>query len=407
MRINSRFFYSLIVASLLLCWQVLATAQAAADTSLPSPTKSVGNPMLIPAPPSVDAKGYVLMDANSGKIIAEKEASTRMPPASLTKLMTLYVTAEALSNDRISLTDRVPISEKAWRMGGSKMFVKEGDKVPAEDLIRGISTASGNDATVAMAEYIAGSEDAFVDIMNQQAQALGMTGTHFTDSTGMPHKDHYTTPHDIAILARAFITHYPQFYPKWFNEKWFTWSDIKQPNRNRLLWRDKSVDGIKTGHTDEAGFCLASSAKRDDMRLISIVMGAKDDNERFSDSASLLNYGYRFYKTYKLYSAGDSLSQPRVWSGTNKKVDLGLTHDLYITIPKGEYDKLDAALSINSPLHAPVVQGQSYGDLIVKLGDDEVVREPLIALKDDPKGGIWRRFSDSIVLSVYRLFNKV
>ncbi|MFU8798276.1 MAG: D-alanyl-D-alanine carboxypeptidase family protein, partial [Gammaproteobacteria bacterium] len=292
-------------------------------------------PVSTPAAPNLTVKGYILMDVPSSNVLASQNPDQRMPPASLTKMMTSYIISQALKEGRIRLDDQVRISEKAWRTGGSRMFVKVGDTISVRDLVQGIIVHSGNDACVAMAEYIAGTEEAFATMMNQQAAALGMTNTHYVDSTGLPYPEQYTTPRDMAKLARALIYDFPEDY-KWYAQKWYTFNGIKQPNRNRLLWRDPTVDGIKTGHTDEAGYCLASSAVRNGTRLVSVVMGAPSENTRAEDSQRLLNYGFQFFETRKLYVAHTALIQGRVWFGQKAELPIGLVNDLYITVPTGQ-----------------------------------------------------------------------
>ena len=363
--------------------------------TIPTPQTSNTVPSLTPAAPDINAKGYVLLDANSGYVIAQKNADQRMPPASLTKLMSLYLAADALKNGQINLDDKTKISKKAWQIGGSKMFIREGTLVPVKLLIQGIIVASGNDATYAIAEYIGGNEQSFVSLMNQTASTLGMTNTHYKDSNGLPAKEHYSTPLDIAKLARAWIVNFPEYYP-WFKQKWITYKGIKQPNRNRLLWRDPTVDGLKTGHTDAAGFCLVASAERDGMRLVSVVMGTPTDSARASDSEALLNYGFRFYETHKLYAADTALITPRIWYAKNKTMALGLAEDLYITIPKGQYKNIKAVILINNSLKAPISKGQNYGTVKILLNNKKITEQPLIALQDDPKGGVFSRAIDHI-----------
>lgn len=361
--------------------------------------------LITPAAPNLDAKAYILIDAASGKILAEQTSDTRMAPASLTKLMSLYIIAGALKNGSIHLSDKVRISKKAWQTDGSRMFVKVGDEVPLADLLKGIIVASGNDATVAMAEYVAGTEDAFVNIMNAQAKALGMNNSNFLDSTGLPNPNHYSTARDLAILARALQKNFPDIYAL-FSEKWFTYQGIKQPNRNRLLWRYQYADGLKTGHTSEAGYCLVSSATKDGMRLISVIMGAPNDEARTEDSMRLLTYGFRFYETHKLYNAGTVLTKARVWKGVNKETPLGITHDLYITAPSGQYKNVKLQLVLNSPMKAPIVKGNAYGKINVMLNNQVLSSEPLIALNDNQIGGLWRRFTDSLNFSYNKWFSR-
>lgn len=370
--------------------------------SFADPAPTTNNPIILPSAPKIDAKGYVLMDANSGTIIAEKNMNERMAPASLTKLMTLYVTSQAIAQGQINLDTKVRISQKAWRTGGSRMFLKVGSEVPVHELIQGIIVASGNDACVALSQFVGGNESTFVEMMNQTAQQLGMNDTHYMDSTGLPNPQHYSTPYDLALLTRALINNFPQDY-SWYNQKWITYNGIKQPNRNRLLWRDQSVDGLKTGHTNEAGYCLIASAKRDDMRLISIVMGAPTDAARADDSQALLNWGFRFYQSHQLFKANTALATPRVWLGENKTVSLGVAKPIYVTIPTGSYGQLNPQVTINTPLTAPVKAGEAYGQLSITLNNKVISSTPLIALSDDPEGGFFSRTFDHILL----LFKKI
>lgn len=372
---------------------------------LPSNQKTVKRvkPKLVPNPPKLAAKAYILIDVDSGKILAEKNAGKRLAPASLTKMLSMYVVSDSISAGRLDLKDKVQVSKKAWKTGGSRMFIKHGERVPVADLIKGVIVQSGNDACVALAEHIAGSESAFSDLMNQTAESLGMNDSHFTDSTGMPHKNHYTTARDMAILGRAIIKNHPEYY-QWYKQKWFSHNGIRQPNRNRLLWRDNSVDGIKTGHTNEAGYCLVSSALRDKMRLLAVVMGAPSDEARARDSASLLSYGFRFFETHNLYKANQVLDRPRVWKGANSNVPIGLEDNLIVTIPRGEYKNLDAVLEVQKRLRAPIKKDQVLGELQLKLNGKIIVTRPLRALSDTPKGGLWTRMKDSVKLSLYRWF---
>ncbi|MEW8156302.1 MAG: D-alanyl-D-alanine carboxypeptidase family protein, partial [Candidatus Thiodiazotropha endolucinida] len=292
-----------------------------------------------PAPPDVAASGYLLVDFHSGKVLAEKGAGNRLEPASLTKIMTAYAVFRELKQGNINLEDNVLISEKAWRTPGSRMFIEVGKKVKVIDLVKGMIIQSGNDACVALAEHIAGSEATFAELMNNIARELGMTNTHFTNSTGLPDDDHYTTPADIAKVAAATIRDFPEYY-LWYSDRSFVFNDITQHNRNKLLWRDNSVDGIKTGHTEAAGYCLVASAQRESMRLISVVMGTKGEEARAQASQSLLNYGFRFYETHQLYTAGEVLNRARIWKGDKEKLPLGLSQDLNVTIPRHQYQNL-------------------------------------------------------------------
>ncbi len=353
--------------------------------------------MLIPATPKIKAKGYLLIDFNSGRVLAEKKSDQRLEPASLTKMLTSYVVASELASGNISLDDEVRISEKAWRMQGSRMFIEVGKKVTVSDLLKGMIIQSGNDATVALAEHVAGSEDAFVSLMNQHAAELGMLDSHFVNSTGLPHKNHYTTPRDLAKLAVALIRDFPEHYD-WYSQKEFTFNKIKQYNRNRLLWRNKYVDGIKTGHTDSAGYCLVASALRDDMRLISVVLGTRSDAARSSESQKLLTYGFRFFETHRLYKANESLTTARVWKGAQEELSLGLAEDLYLTIPKGQYKKLVANMNLDARITAPIKQGQPFGTVNVNLGDEQYAKRKLVALTAIGSGGLIGNLVDEVKL---------
>jgi serine-type D-Ala-D-Ala carboxypeptidase (penicillin-binding protein 5/6) len=391
----------LILASLVSTLALFTSAHSESTPVIPIPPLK----QISPGVPNIDAKGYILIDAASGKILAEKNADIRMAPASLTKLMSLYIISGALKSGTIHPEDKVRISAKAWKTGGSRMFVKVGDEVPVKDLLQGIAVASGNDASVAMAEYIGGTEEAFANMMNQQAHMLGMNGSHFMDSTGLPNPSHYSTPRNLAILALALTRDYPEDY-KLFSQKWFTYNGIKQPNRNRLLWRYQFADGLKTGHTDDAGYCLVASAMKDNMRLISVIMGAPSDEARTEDSIRLLSYGYRFFETHKLYEAKKPLAQVRVWKGKQKIVGLGFENDMYATIPAGQYKNIQAIIKLNEPLNAPIVKGHSYGALNLVLNNVTIMTQPLIALNDDPKGGMIRGMSDSMSFHFHKLFSR-
>lgn len=383
---------------------VFLTASVRANPVIPIPTQPQ-QPTFIPSIPNLNATGFILMDAMSGKILAQKDADTRMPPASLTKLMSLYIISAALKSGHIHMDDKVRISTKAWKTEGSRMFIKAGDEVAVKDLLQGVIVASGNDATVALAEHVAGTEESFTGMMNQQAKLLGMNNSHFTDSTGLPNEDHYSTAHDLAILTQAYINHFPEDY-SFYSEKWFTYNGIRQPNRNRLLWRYQYADGLKTGHTSEAGFCLVASAKKDGMRLISIVLGEPSDQSRTEDSMRLLTFGFRFYETHKLYNASLPLVQARVWKGEKTNVPLGITEDLFITVPSGQYKKLQASITVNNPIKAPVIKGRSYGTLNVNLNNQVIVSKPLIALENNSEGNFWRRAVDVVKYTVSKYFSK-
>lgn len=353
--------------------------------------------VIIPAPPSVNASSYVLMDYNSGQILASKNSDQKLPPASLTKIMTAYVAASELAAKHISLDDKVVVSEKAWKMPGSRMFIEVNTKVSVSDLLKGIVIQSGNDASVALAEHISGDEAVFAELMNQHAKRLGMKNTHFMNATGLPHEQHYTTAHDLAILAAALIRDYPDEY-KLHAIKEFTYNNIKQPNRNRLLWLDKSVDGVKTGHTEEAGYCLVVSAVRDGMRLISVVMGTDSDKARTIANQSLLNYGFRFYETRKLFAANDTVTSARIWKGTSDQINLGLKKDLYVTIARGQFDHLNQVYDLPERIIAPVEQGDKTGKLKLVLSDKEVLVTPLYAQQSVTEAGLFKRLKDNVQL---------
>lgn len=356
-----------------------------------------------PSAPDVKVKAYVLMDGESGQVLSEKGAHEKLPPASLTKMMTLYVVSSALKAGKISLNDPVTVSERAWRTGGSRMFIKLGSKVTVEELLQGIIVASGNDACVALAEHIAGSEEAFADVMNQTAKSLGMNESHYVDSTGLPSEAHYSTAYDLALLGRALINDFPEYYG-WYKQKWFTYNGIKQPNRNRLLWRDESVDGLKTGHTEEAGYCLVASAKRSDTRLVAAVLGATSEDVRANDTQALLNFGFHFFESHKIFSANTSLSQPKVFLGRDKIAEMGLERDFTIILPTGKIKEIKASMVLDKELKAPIIKGHTYGTVKIMLSDKEIASRPLIALKDNPLGGFFSRLFDHISITFHRWF---
>ncbi|KGK83173.1 D-alanyl-D-alanine carboxypeptidase [Stutzerimonas degradans] len=358
----------------------------------------------IPSPPQLAAKSYMLMDAASGKVLIESNSDERLPPASLTKLMTAYIATLEIQKGQISDSDMVTVSEKAWRTGGSRMFIQVNTQVSVDDLLHGIIIQSGNDASVAMAEHIAGSEEAFADMMNTTAQRLGMSNTHFMNATGLPDPDHYSSAHDMAKLARAIIYQDPAHYAI-YAQKEFFWNNIKQPNRNLLLWRDKTVDGLKTGHTEEAGYCLVASAVRDGMRLISVVFGTDSEQARAAETQKLLTYGFRFFETRTFYQKGVELAQQQVWKGQQSQVKAGLAEDLTLTLPRGQLDKLQASMSFSDTLIAPISQGQVVGKVEVKLGEEVLHSADLVALEAVEEGGLFRRLWDSIRLFFYSLFN--
>jgi len=350
----------------------------------------------IPAAPDVAAKSYILTDFASGKVLAEKNADKKIEPASITKLMTAYAVYREIDEDRLSLEEMVTISEKAWRMGGSRMYLEVGSSVSVDELLKGLVVQSGNDASVALAEHIAGTESAFVQLMNQYAVELGMDNTNFVNSTGWPDKKHLTTARDISKLAAAIIREFPEHYPR-YSEKVFTYNKIKQYNRNKLLWSDNSVDGLKTGHTESAGYCLVSSAQRDDMRIISVVLGTKSKKARASVSQALLNYGFRFYESHVLYDADEVISRPRIWKGASETLPVGLSSDLAITIARGQYDKLEATMDIDKDIEAPVSKGQQVGVVKVSLEGEELASMPLVALETVDEGSLFQIAKDYVL----------
>ncbi|WP_314407922.1 D-alanyl-D-alanine carboxypeptidase family protein [Pseudomonas kuykendallii] len=358
----------------------------------------------IPAPPQLAAKAYVLMDGASGQVLIENNGDERLPPASLTKLMTAYIATNEIQGGRIGESDMVTVSEHAWRTGGSRMFIQVGTQVSVSDLLHGIIIQSGNDASVAIAEHIAGSEDAFADMMNTTAQKLGMTNSHFMDATGLPNPDHYSSARDMAILARAIIYGEPTHYAI-YAQKEFFWNNIKQPNRNLLLWRDKTVDGLKTGHTEEAGYCLVASALRDGQRMIAVVFGTASEQARAAETQKLLTYGFRFFETQTFYQKGAELAKAPVWKGATREVRAGLAEDLSMTLPRGQIKALQASMTLNPQLVAPIAKGDVIGKVEVKLQDKVVHSADLIALDAVEEGGIFRRLWDSIRLFFYGLFN--
>jgi D-alanyl-D-alanine carboxypeptidase (penicillin-binding protein 5/6) len=353
--------------------------------------------MPVPSPPIIGAKSYLVIDGNSGYEIASLSPDESLAPASLTKLMSAYAIFKALEEEQISLDDQVTVSEKAWRTPGSRMFIEVGTRVTIRDLLMGMIVQSGNDASVALAEHVAGSESVFADVMNRYASALGMNSSNFVNATGLPGENHFSTARDMAMLAQAIINEFPDFY-KWYSVKEFTYNEITQQNRNALLWRDSSVDGMKTGHTDDAGYCLVSAASRDGMRIVSVVMGTASPKARLDGSQALINYGFRFFETRLLYKAGETVAQARIWKAANEFTALGLPDDLYITVPRGSYDDVSSVLNMPSVLLAPVAQGQPLAELQVSLNGTQLVNEPLRALDGNPSGSIWQRTVDGVML---------
>jgi serine-type D-Ala-D-Ala carboxypeptidase (penicillin-binding protein 5/6) len=353
----------------------------------------------LPSPPSVDARAWILVDHFSGRVLAANRADDREEPASLTKLMTAYVVFKALTEGRLKLTDQVTVSEHAWRTGGSRSFIKLGSEVPVDILIKGMIVQSGNDATVALAEKVGGTEEAFAQMMNEYAQRLGMKSSHFVNSDGLPAPGHYTSARDMATLAGALIREFPQYYGL-FSLREFMWNNIRQGNRNTLLGKDPSVDGLKTGHTDEAGYCLVSSALRNGMRLISVVMGAPSEKGRADASAALLSYGYTFFETIRVKQARATVLKPRVYKSASEFAAVGVPYDVYATVARGQATSLSTQARLaHEPLMAPLAAGQQLGELTVSDGTGAMIaRVPLVALAAVPSGSLWTRACDSIAL---------
>ena len=375
----------------------------AAETPVAARPVAASVPAVIPAMPELAAKSYVLMEASSGKILVEHNGDERLPPASLTKLMTAYIATTEIQRGQIAPQDLVTVSEKAWRTGGSRMFIDVGKQVSVDDLLHGIIIQSGNDASVALAEHIAGSEETFSSMMNTAAERLGLTNTHFLNATGLPLENHYSSAHDMAKLARAIIYDDPKYYAI-YAQKEFLWNGIKQPNRNLLLWRDKTVDGLKTGHTDEAGYCLVASAVRDDMRLISVVFGAKNEAARAAETQKLLTYGFRFFESKTFYKKGVELATSKVWKGTEKLVKVGLAEDLTLTVPRGQVKNMAANMTLDQSVVAPVKQGDRLGVVEIRVGDEVLHTANLVALEDVAEGGFFSRLFDSLRMFFYNLF---
>ena len=351
----------------------------------------------VPAAPQLTANSFVLVDFDSNRVLVSENPDVHVAPASITKLMTSYVVFSELRDGNLALDEIITVSEKAWRTGGSRMYIEVNTQVDIESLVKGMVIQSGNDASVALAEHIAGSEAAFADLMNHFAEQMDMTNTNFINATGLPHEDHYTTATDVAILSGALIREFPDYY-RWYAEKEYTYNNIRQHNRNTLLWRDPAVDGLKTGHTEAAGYCLASSAKKDGMRLIAVVLGSTSEQTRTSESQALLNYGFRFFETFQLYTGGDELARPKVWKAAQDDVPLGLSEDLFVTIPRGRFDALDAQVKMQSNIVAPLANGQQIGDLEVMLDGQLVARRPLLTLIDLPETGFFGRSIDGLRL---------
>jgi D-alanyl-D-alanine carboxypeptidase (penicillin-binding protein 5/6) len=384
-------FASIIAAA---CWAAAPTATPPAAASAPAAAALPAVP--IPSAPQVDARAYILVDYQTDKVLAAKEATVRMEPASLTKLMTAYIVFHELTIGKLKLEDMITVSEHAWRSEGSRTFIELGKPVSVQDLILGMIVQSGNDATIALAERIAGTEDTFAQLMNSTAKQLNMAGTHFENSSGLPSPQHYTTARDMSLLANAMIRDYPQYY-KYYSIREFEHNGIKQQNRNGMLEKDPSVDGLKTGHTDSAGFCLVTSARRDGMRLVSVVLGSTSMKARENASAALLGYGFTFYDTKLVVKGGTVLATTRVWKASQSPADVGITDDLYMTLARGHSD-IKTAVDVLPKVIAPLNMDSNVGTLRVLSGGQTVATLPLHPLKPVPAGGWWRRLIDTIRL---------
>ena len=371
---------------LVLVFFALVSGSAVAANSIP----------LLP-PPNLQASSFLLIDADTNKVLAEHNARERSAPASLTKIMTGYVVEEEIRRGRLGVEERVQISVNAWRTGGSKMFIREGTSVAVSELLKGVIIQSGNDASVALAEHIAGSEDQFADLMNQQAQLLNMSDTQFRNSTGLPDEQHYSTAWDLALLTRALIKNHPEQYAL-YSQKSYAYNNIEQPNRNRLLWRDRSVDGVKTGFTNAAGYCLVASAERNGMRLISVVLGTENDEARMRESQKLLSYGFRNYETKTLYKPGTTLQEQPIFYGEVEALPLGVAEDVIVTFPKGYYQDIDASISVPAYFEAPISKGDVLGTIELRLGDDVIYAGDVLAEIDVEESGWLAQFGDYIFL---------
>ena len=351
----------------------------------------------IPQPPEVEAKAHFLMDMHTGQVLSEERADEKLEPASLTKMLTSYVVFAEMAQGKFTLSDEVPVSEKAWRMTGSRTFIEVGTRVPVEALLKGLIVQSGNDAAVALAEFVAGDELAFSDLMNRYARQLGMSGSHFRNASGLPDPDHYSTARDMALIAAALIQDFPEYY-SWNAIREYEYGGINQPNRLFKHIRDETVDGLKTGYTRAAGYCLVASAEREEMRLIASVMGAKSTRTRARIAQSLLNYGFRFYETRRVYASDERVTGVRVWKGEVEQLLLGLERDLYVTVPRGRYGEVDAKMELAAQFFAPIRAGEPHGVLRLALGEEVLAERPLVALGDVAEGNLWQRVRDHVRL---------
>jgi D-alanyl-D-alanine carboxypeptidase (penicillin-binding protein 5/6) len=388
-------FYRALLSLILFC--PLASAAETPTMDSPAPNRgAAGQDIPIPDPPQLGVKSYLLTESNSGEVLAEFNADEHHEPASLTKIMTAYVLFRELAGGHVKLDDQALISEKAWRTGGSKMFVEVGTQVSVEDLLKGMIIQSGNDASVALAEHVAGSEATFADLMNTHAQRLGMTNSHFVNADGLPQPEHFSTARDLSLVTAATIREFPEYYA-WYSQKEFVFNDIKQGNRNVLLYQDDSVDGVKTGYTEGAGYCLVASAKRGDMRLISVVLGSTGPKARAKASLALLNYGFRFYETHELYTGGQQVETLRVWMGEIDDLPVGPAENVFVTIPRGKYDKLSATLVKNPDISAPLEKGDVVGHISILFEGEEERSIPLVALQDVAEGNFLQKAKDTVL----------
>ena len=396
-RLNATLTATLAALALALTGCSKDAGETAVATAPAADTAAARPPTPIPAPPALAARSYIVIDHDSGRVLAALEPDARQEPASLTKVMTAYGVFHALQEGRIKLDDMVTISEHAWKQEGSRMFIEVGKQVSVENLIQGMIVQSGNDATVALAEHVAGTEPAFVQMMNAYAKELGMTGSNFTNSAGMPDPEHYTTARDSAVLSSALIREFPEYY-RWYAQREFTWNGITQQNRNGLLWREPSVDGVKTGHTETAGYCLIASAKREGMRLVSVVLGTESMRAREDANMALINYGFNFFETKRLYAAGEPLTTARVWKGKSPEVGLALKRDLFVTGQRGHVGSVKAEFELPERLIAPLSTQVPIGKASIVVDGATIATHDLYPAADVPAGGIFRRTIDTVRL---------
>ena len=352
---------------------------------------------LVPPPPQIKATSYILLDAETNKVIVEYEADERNPPASLTKIMTTYLVEQMIQSGVVERSEKVPVSIKAWKAEGSKMFIREGTKVDLMDLLRGVVIQSGNDASIALAEFVAGDEASFAQMMNEQAEKLGMLNSNFLNSTGLPDEGHYSSARDMALLTKDMIRRFPEHY-QLYSERSFKFNNIEQPNRNRLLRYDRSVDGVKTGYTKAAGYCLVASAERNGMRLISVVMGAENDDSRVRESQKLLTYGFRNFETSTIYEESEIVKSAPLFYGVEEVISLGVSENVSVTIPRGSYEKLEAQIKVPKIIEAPVRKGDVLGELLLVMDEEAIYRTSVISLENYEQAGFFSRFSDYLEL---------